>query len=140
MNKDVLIFDDNKYCTLVLSHIVNGMGLTPVVFNKPSEALEHLTQREEAPLAYFVDMNPYGSSVSYLFESNPEQYPELPLPEKMYDYLISKGWTNNFYFMSRHRSIHDDEVLKRTGAQFLLKELWESVYTKLEEIARNANE
>ena len=109
------------------------MKLNPIIFNVPSEALAYLRERLEPPLAYFIDMKPYDEDS---FPGGVIRWPELEIPEEIFNYAFSMGWTNNFYFMSAHRSTYDNFVLDRTGADFILKhDPDESLYRELEKIA-----
>lgn len=138
MNKDIIIFDDDAGFAFLLSDETEEFGLNPISFTKSSETLKYITGRKEAPLGYLIDMKPYPESEAN-FLSSPEKFPELPIPEEIFNYVKSRGWTSNFYFMSAHRSPHDDEVLERTGAGFLFKHDKEkSIYRKLETIASEA--
>jgi hypothetical protein len=62
-----------------------------------------------------------------------KKFPECKIPEEIFTYLKSKDWTNNFFFISWHRSFHDEEVISRTQAEFLKKE---NMKNTLEEIAK----
>jgi len=140
MNKDIILVDDDNLFIRKIQRSLKReqLDLTLIPFTIPSEALEHIIQRSEAPLGYFVDMKPYSQSeIDKLGLSN---LPELPIPERIFEYVKSRSWTTHFYFTSAHRSPHDDDVLKRTGAQFLSKyDKENSIYQKLEMIANEIN-
>ncbi|MFA5019910.1 MAG: hypothetical protein WC533_02320 [Candidatus Pacearchaeota archaeon] len=136
MGKDIVIFDDDRNYTVLLSEESEELGLHPIVFTNASEALEHLTQRQEAPQGYLIDMKPCKEPAEG-FQEAPDKFPELAIPEKIFDYANSRGWTNHFYFMSSHLSSHDEDVLARTRAQFILKGM-KSIKPKLEMIAKES--
>jgi hypothetical protein len=45
----------------------------------------------------------------------------LQMPERICHEVQSKGLGDRFYFMSAHKSPHDEAVLRKTGAKFISK-------------------
>lgn len=123
MKKDIFVVDDDPDYLFTIGDSIDEeeLGFNPVSFEKPSTAILELKKREltEFPLAYLVDMR---------------IPPELEGSEKFYYYLLSKGQIENFYFMTSALSAHDRQVVKRTGAEVILKE---DLFEKLPEIIRN---
>ena len=131
-NKDIIFFDDDRARIFFYDDRAEELGFVLYSFNIASEALDHLKQRSDGPLAYFIDMKPYLEPEGG-FTGRENEYPELPIPEEIFNYVRSCGWsTNHFYFVSGHRSAYNDEVLKRTRAKFIDKQL---MFDKLEELS-----
>ena len=81
----------------------------PTEINPPQPAAQKLPPKKDLPS-------------SQKFENNPEIKKLSQMPEEIYSLIKSKGWETNFYFISAHKSSHDEEVLKRTKSKFIDKE------------------
>lgn len=75
------------------------------------------------PIASFVDMKIQG---------------DLEGPERLYNWLASAGKAQNFYFMTMHLSMHDENVKDRTGVPVLEGKHLEDMVRILLEIRQKA--
>ena len=92
---DLIIVDDDKSFLDGVCHIIDELGFNALGFELPSEALAHLKTRETAPFGYLIDMKPYG----YIPEDfSIEEYPESPIPERIFEFAKEKGWGKEFLF------------------------------------------
>ncbi|MBI2107046.1 hypothetical protein HYT57_03610 [Candidatus Woesearchaeota archaeon] len=131
MNNDIIIVDDDKdylqsLCDLVGIYNPLFIGrLNPLGFELPDNAIEHLQQRGEEAIGYFIDMKPIGGlNEDRIKNLSKTELILLDLPERIYNYLKEKRVIDvkNFYFITAMLSQHDYDVVERTGATVLLKE------------------
>jgi len=117
--KEIIIVDDSPTYLVNAREIAEDLGLKPITFDKPSEALAYLKTRENAPWGCIVDMKPYGVIPK---DFSLDEYPESPIPEQIFNYVKERKWTENFYFITGGLSDYDQGVIDRTGAKYFLKE------------------
>ena len=131
MYKDVLIVDDELDWIDLISEIVEYYSHNPIGFSNFYDVINFIKKRDEAFYACFIDMKPLRFfNKQYLKKEEKEL---LETPEKIYNIIKSKNWDKNFYFMSSHKSEHDEKVLERTNAKFIEKS---DLSKKLEEILK----
>ncbi len=116
MQMDLLIVDDEIGHRRVYSVLAATHGLQSVAYESGVEALNYLRGCETNNLfrGYFVDMK--------LADPLSGVRAELEAPLNIYRYLESVDAVRYFWFISAHKSEHDEQVLRETGAKFLLKE------------------
>lgn len=102
----VVLVEDDKDYRESLEELCEQEGLEPVAFAKASEAIKYLQGSQRRPAAYMVDMKILG---------------ELDGPERLFHFVREHNPSARFYFMTANLSDHDEEVIARTGAQYLLK-------------------
>lgn len=103
---ELLLVNDREYVTTSIAALAESMGLIPLCFALPSEALRHV--EENGPChAYLVDMN---------IPREPDG------PEMLYVRVKQLGHpVENFLYMTAHMSDHDRGVLERTGREVFIK-------------------
>lgn len=132
MTPTLLIIDDDINHLKSITELAQCIGLTPIGFYKPSQALTYLKSITEPPAGCLVDMKPYNYIPK---DFCLEDYPESPVPEQIFMFLKEKGWVKNFYFMTGDVSDYDRGVLDRTGAEYFEK--GQSLVPLLEKILKD---
>ena len=119
MENDVLIVDDEKDWVDTISEMVDIYNGNPIGYTDFNDALEFVVERVGNIYACFVDMKPLRVfEGDNLTESDKQT---LELPEKIFYAVKEKGWNDNFYFISAHKSENDIKVLGRTKANYIDK-------------------
>ena len=117
-----MIVDEISEIPEIVEERTVGKGVCVTSYRNSVDAIEDLQNRtaENLPKGYFIDMKLIG---------------DLEGSERIYNYLKEKGAKlDNFYFTTRNINRHDAEVLRRTGAKYLLKHPLEDFVEKLEKI------
>jgi len=118
LDREVIIVEDDIDLKNIYSVVLRRSSYNVRDFEKPSDAYSHINSLEVSPYACFVDMKPYKIIPKNF---NPNEFPELVFPEKIGKLIHEKGWQGRFYFMTQGFSEYDSGVIKRVGANFLLK-------------------
>jgi hypothetical protein len=118
--KDVLVVDDDGEFLSDLSILIDRDDLNISAFTDFDQALGYVVEKVGDIYVCLVDMKPMRT-VPDEKRMTDEDRRLLQVPEEICREVQSRGWGDQFYFMSNHRSEYDNTVLQRTGAKFVKK-------------------
>lgn len=128
--KNVLIVDDEGVWLKILSGILNDdySDFHITTHKDFYKALKFVKKTKDKINLCLVDMKPVLNVEAVIDKRL------LKLPEDIFHAIKERNWNDGFYFMSAYKSYHDQEVLERTGANYIDKS---GIVERLEVITKN---
>ena len=108
----IIIVDDDESIRKSFSRLIALTEFKPVAFENTRECMVYLEGQSgrDMPLGYLVDMHIVGDQDG---------------PEQLHDFLKERDMLRNFYFMTGDLTFRNQQVLKRTGIDVLMKDNYE---------------